>query len=798
MNSKISKKMFEEKKTVEKRLKFYNLENHDHALNNIVCHEKINVGALDKLIRSDLLKTKLVSPFADYHYSTEREQLIAYKKLVVGDEAKIKYSMKKAISYGRVIPHKGLGLFNIRRELRQTICKDFYIDIDVENCHPVLLSQICEKNNIECNVLNNYIANRDKILKDTMNKYKCNRDVAKRLYIRMMYFGTFKNWAKDNKIKDAEPTNFIDEFSKELKEIGTSIFSCNKQLYNEILKDKTETGKTDFNEIGSVVSYFLQEWEHRILEEVYTYLCDEEYINNNDCVLCADGLMIKKQNYKDDKILKKLSQIIKKKLGFDVVFTNKEMKEDYLNILDSHIISQQNYEREILNGYDTTIPNDVLKNDFHIDTLTEYFKEDNNNMPSSYYPALDSLKNKEALTDYFHFSKSFKYFNNYHFFHYQSNTLYKIFENKIESYSNIHGSFVHLQQFSNQISKNEYTNKYSNFEFNPKKQRKTDKYNLFRGFKYDDTTINYDMNKIQHYLNHIKYVCNENNEAYEYFINWMAHIIQKPDIKTEVAVVLFSSVEGIGKNIIWDVFAKLLEGYETRFRDTSSLTQKFNSDMMGKLFVIGDEIKARAQEVADELKDIITRREEIIEFKGKDQFKLTDYKNYAFTTNNENVFKTTKSDRRYFMVEAPEEKKEAEHYKKLVDLLHDEETLKHLHYYFKNKDISMFSPRDIVVTDYKKRMIMEHIPAYYKFFVDKKYSINHQYETKELYADIVLYAKYNKMQSTFTETFFCRQIKAILSDYNHLDRKTRRSIYIFTDNSHENILNKINRQIFNT
>jgi hypothetical protein len=796
MTSKISKKIFEEKKTVEKRLKFFNLEEHEHILNNIECNEKVNVEVLDKLIRSDLLKKQLHSPFADHYYESEREQLINYKKLINGSEALVKYSMKKAISYGRVIPKNGLGLFNIRRELRQTISKDYYVDIDVENCHPVILSQICYKNNIECKFLDEYINNRKNILEETMNKYNCNRDTAKRLYIRLMYFGTFKNWAKDSKIKNAEPTNFINDFAGELKEIGTEIFSCNKKLYNEILKDKIEIGKPEFNEIGSVVSYYLQEWEHRILEEVYIYLCDEELIINNDCVLCADGLMIKKEKY-DSKLLKILPKLIKKKLNLNVIFTQKEMKEDYLDILESHLLNEQEYEKELLNGYDTIISDEILKNDFHIKTLEKFFKEDNEKMLKDYYPSQNTLKNKEVNTEYFHMSKSFKYFNHYHFIHYQSNTLYKIYDNKIESYNNIIESFSQLPNFGNSIIKNEHTKKHSNFEFNPKRNKESDKYNLFRGFKYDDESIMYDFDRIKHYLDHIKFMCCENEEATEYFINWMSHIIQKPNIKTEVAIVLFSHVEGVGKNIIWDIYAKLLEGYETRFRDTNSLTQKFNSDMMGKLFIIGDEIKARAQEVADELKDIITRRDEIVEFKGKDKFKVADFKNYAFTTNNENVFKTTKSDRRYFMVEAPEEVKNPEHYRKLIKLLNDDESLKHLHYYFKNRNIDSFEPRNIIVTDYKKRMIMEHIPAYLKFFIEKKYRMNYAYETKELYNDIIQYAKYNKLQSTFTETFFCRQIKTILNDYNELDKKTRRSVYIFDDLSHIDISNKINKFIFN-
>jgi len=304
--------------------------------------------------------------------------------------------------------------------------------------------------------------------------------------------------------------------------------------------------------------------------------------------------------------------------------TKKILNEDYLNILDDNLLSDEEYEKVLLDGYETNIHIDKNE-DFHIQTLEEYFQED--------IKELEFDKHKE----FFHLTKAFKYFNGYHFSHYQSNKLYKIFNNKIQGYGDIMG-FAYLKNidgkkvnlfptlYDNCIQKN----KYSAFIFEPELKKRSDAYNLFRGFKYDNEKIQFDQSKIQTYLNHIKFICNGDEEVYNYFISWMAHVIQKPGTKTDVAIVIYSLVEGIGKNIIWDGFAKLLEGYAAKFRDTNALTDKFNSDMMGKIFVIGDEIKARAQEVADELKDIITRKEENVEFKGKDKFIVKDFKNYAF------------------------------------------------------------------------------------------------------------------------------------------------------------------------
>ena len=37
-------------------------------------------------------------------------------------------------------------------------------DIDMVNCHPVILNYLCKKDNVDYNVLKNYIENRELIL----------------------------------------------------------------------------------------------------------------------------------------------------------------------------------------------------------------------------------------------------------------------------------------------------------------------------------------------------------------------------------------------------------------------------------------------------------------------------------------------------------------------------------------------------------------------------------------------------------------------------------------------------------
>ena len=721
---------------------------HESILDNLTLKEPINTDILIKLINSDLLKKSFKNPLVEFFYCNEKDQLEDYKNLIKDDKAYVTYKKPEGMKFGRSNPIKGLGLFCLRREIRHTLTKNKYVDIDIKNCHPVILLQICKDNIIDCEELNIYINNRDEIINEIMIKYNVSYDDVKKLFIRLLYFGTFKMWADEMKIQD-KPTNYINRFITEITQIGEIIANKNPEIKKLIIEKKKKLKEKDFNIIGSTIAYYLQEIESRILERIYKYCINRDIIKDNEAVLCADGLMILKENYKDDYLLK-FNKLIKKHFNLDLIFIKKDINMDYLDILDNHLIFKDN----------------ILDVDFSISQLREYFDSD-----------IQTYKNK--LINNFHHTTAFKYFNNYHAYFYLVDGVYKIFNSEIIPYKKFNNTFKEIiykeeiengkikeYKFTDLFDKCIYKRQYSTFDFEPNKKICDDKFNLFLGFKYDDNKIKFDINKINHFLNHIKFICSDNDEVYKYFISWMAHIIQKPEIKTKVALVLYSIIEGVGKNIIFDIFGELLNGYNAKFTNTEAIGEKFNSDLMGKLFVIGDEVKGRKTDIMNELKDIITRLEENIELKGKDKFKIHDYKNYAFTTNNENIFKISSSDRRFMLIECPEVKKDNEYYKLLFDMILDKETLKHLHFYLKHYDLTNFNPMNIITTDYKKNIILCNIPPYIKFLKDNFASYeNDQFTALDLYNKSLEYARVNKMNSTYSEQLFYKQFKKVFGKY---------------------------------
>ena len=793
----------------------------NNILSNIIFYETVNTDLLNKLLITDLLLQDLRYKQI---YETEYDMLLNYySKINMNNKIPVKYIKQK---YGRSNPEKSLGLHNIRREVRHTIANEFYIDIDIVNCHPVILHQILTHNNIKCHYLTKYIENRNDYLDIVMKTYNLNRDKAKILFISLLYGGSYKKWLKENNyeiiIED------IQLFNEELWNIGKIITNNNNELNLWVLDKHKDDKIKKFNYNSSIVSYYLQEKEVQILEELYLLSVDKEYIIDNNVVLCADGIMIHKERFNKN-ILNEFHQIIKSKFDIELTFTTKNMNSNYsLEQLETHIdlleLKEINENIILLNEItiNKTINNEILKlhnkknklisNKMNIlnkeilkriknyniqknkqeqeyEKLKKKLDKDNEkleikqlqidqsinnklkkiedekikiieltNTQDKYY--LEQIKNELNIYNEYKLdfeSKFFKveepilyaYSNNDKLKFYNSKDLieyccdkYKeLFTEKVEN-----GKYIKIP-FINKWRLDENKRKYKRIIFNPDLNDilNNECYNLFTGFKLNDISINKINTKESAFFKLLKHICNGNLE-YKYIKEWIAHIINKPYKKTNVAVVLYSKIGGIGKNAIIDGLLKLLNGYTGKIESIDDITNRFNENQCNKLLIYGDEINARAIKVADRLKSIITRTEITLEKKGHDSIVLNDYSNWIFTTNNELAFKIDEGSRRMFMIESTTIRLPKEDFINYYNEINDPIKIQQIFNYFlnykKNKFDIGISP--VPNTNYKLRLEFESVNTTKQYLF--KIAINlydEEISGLDLYESIKEYAKKN-------------------------------------------------------
>jgi hypothetical protein len=654
-----------------------------NILNGITCYETVNIEILNKLINSDLLKTTFNNPMSKYFHDDERQQLNKYKMIIDKKTAIVKYKRTKGMSYGRVFPFQSLSLYSIRRELRQTMAKEYYEDIDIENCHPSILLQICEANNIPCKYLKRYVKNRSEIISEVMQVFNVDRETTKKLFIRLMYIGSFKKWLKENNKEEMDNSicKYIKKFKNEMNEISKIITENNKKLKYEIEEHKKENGDDDYNINSTCLSYYLQEYECIILETMYNYLRNIGIIVNNNCVLCADGIMIPKDKY-NDRVLILLSDEVYKQNGFRLNFTNKPMEQDYINILNEHT-----------NNITYSVGTYENKKEMFEKT---HFKCMN---PIGYCEIEDGeviIRKKNEFTQCYEniiLTKSIK----------------KNDELVEKEYS-----------FVDKWYKDPEIRTYKSFDFHPKCNAPDGVYNLFNGFKAEKEPVS-DIQDIKDtkMWDHMLNLCGRDEAIFNYLLKWVSHIVQKP-YKRIGTCLLIRSIQGTGKDTFFDFVGHRLLGSRYYFNNANFelIFGRFNSMLENKILIVGNEVNASdTNGLFGKVINTITSPKISIERKGISAYETNNCSAFVFLTNNDFPFKIPESDRRFICWESsPDIANDPVYFKALYDEIESGKIDRLFYDFFNNYDIEDFKPSaDRPASDVYTEMKEMSTPPYVNF-----------------------------------------------------------------------------------
>ena len=224
------------------------------------------------------------------------------------------------------------GFQNMKRKFRSILASDDYFDLDVKNCHPVILLQYCQKNDINYYYLEKYVKNRD----DIINETNLSKDLVKMQFLKVLYGGKF-NWDEfslcDEKIK-----KFLKKFALEMKEILSHIVKLNPDILSIVQKSIKE--KEYDNDEGSVCALLCQNIENTIIQNTLHFLRIKKF---DVGVLCFDGVMVRNTLNISKNIITDLNNYIQKKTDYKIEFVIKPFIK-YIDIPAGEL----NYEDETL------------------------------------------------------------------------------------------------------------------------------------------------------------------------------------------------------------------------------------------------------------------------------------------------------------------------------------------------------------------------------------------------------------------------------------------------------------------
>ena len=282
---------------------------------------KTNKIVLKLFEKVDFNKLKLLLSSTELDEET-KNQLTSYYKKKNGESIPVNYVYSKDLGEkGRLWAEKGISLQMIRCDIRHTLARDFYHDIDMVNSGARLLSQYCKKHNIECPKLNDYVDNREIIIKQIENFHKFDRPQVKKLMSKLINLGSYKVESEDD--ESVKKMKFLESFSEEMKNIANEICKIEKETYKSISKNKDKPFKK-----ATTLSTTLYTLENKCLMAMFEFFKENKI---NVGVLCFDGLMIEKNNKINNdlpKIIKDCEKFVFNKTKYEIKLAVKPMDEE--------------------------------------------------------------------------------------------------------------------------------------------------------------------------------------------------------------------------------------------------------------------------------------------------------------------------------------------------------------------------------------------------------------------------------------------------------------------------------------
>ncbi len=188
---------------------------------------------------------------------------------------------------------------------------------------------------------------------------------------------------------------------------------------------------------------------------------------------------------------------------------------------------------------------------------------------------------------------------------------------------------------------------YEDVYFRPCDRKYERRYNLWRGFAFQPKPEgSHDL-----FLKHIEEnICSGNIDHYNWVIDWLAHLIQKPYDKAGTALVLRGEM-GTGKGKFARSIGKLFGQHFIPILSRSQLTGRFNSHLADKVLVFVDESGwSHDRNDTGIIQAMITEPSLTIEMKGKDAIEMENYSHFIMAANKAWVVPASGHDERRFAV----------------------------------------------------------------------------------------------------------------------------------------------------
>ena len=168
----------------------FDLKKFDNTLKCKYCDCQFNHSYNDRcIILNEIVdKEKLLYILENNNFDQEVNNLAKNYYNSLDDVGRKRIQYKQKYSCKNRYYAVGSCLSYLKKEIRNSIMPKNIKDIDMVNSHSVILLNLCQKNEIACNILKNYVENRNLIL----DSFGDNRKSVKEMFLTISN-GSFKD-----------------------------------------------------------------------------------------------------------------------------------------------------------------------------------------------------------------------------------------------------------------------------------------------------------------------------------------------------------------------------------------------------------------------------------------------------------------------------------------------------------------------------------------------------------------------------------------------------------------------------
>ena len=652
-----------------------------------------------------------------------------------GNQLKILYHQKKG-GLGRFYSNEDNSLTCLARNIRNTIYHyQGWIDYDFVASHPTILSQLAVKLRIPTPRLDEWVKDKKPIVKKLSDHHSVDgepplqKDHIKKLVCSALYGGGLETWACGEKQADGSRKGGIingkpdknempmmcknyEDWTKghtwykglkqEVKKISQKLLCANPEIRERVARPDDPDWKKD----NSTISYILGIFENECLYQAYQYGINNGLVTARRANLAYDGFTTPPPPpYTDHEFhLNAVNEFIFEKTGFKMKMEVKPF-EDWTIQLD------------LINARRNMIVADAIDTDVVVAEMVE--DVENPNQDQAYLIWKEKFERTHT-----------KIINTASYFKRISTELpngeekfegYKIF-NRTELVSAYeHESYYKINPDTGKRKKTKFITEWIGDATIQRKESSKilppplycppSVLNLWKPSDYYrqdiiETDSRYDNEAVDMWLNHIKVMCDYDNPAYEYVINWFAHLLQKPAEKSSHLII--TGRQGTGKTIALTPIKKIMGGgYFETSQPERDVWGNFNPLMSSSLLVVLSECdKRNAFGAENKIKALITDPEMTINDKGIKPFVIQSFHRFITPTNSFDPVKLEEEERRNMIIKMSDKfKKNWAYFKKFSDTWDNNNACLSLYSYLMAKNISDWNRWLIPHTEYHTQLV---------------------------------------------------------------------------------------------